>query len=108
MKKEKLDPLKQITNIKTGTKPMSNTISIRVETPEEKAKRLGVPLIHERPVKIEPPSEKDHDFKDILHEEMTRYQNEVVSVCTCGKTIRRKMDDVPCGNQGCPFGYLTN
>jgi len=78
------------------------------ETPEEKAKRLGVPLIHE--VKITPTKDKDNDkeLREMLLCEMTRYQNEVISVCTCGKEITRKIDKTPCGSQGCPFGYETN
>lgn len=77
------------------------------ETPQEKAKRFGVPLIHE--IKIEPIKETDNakELRDMLLCEMTKYQNEVVSICTCGKEITRK-NNKPCGSQGCPFGYETN
>lgn len=81
-----------------------------METPEEKAKRLGVPLQPMSPV-IEV---KEGDRTDIKHAEakmeMMEYLKQVVSVCECGKEITRldEQHKVSCGDQRCPFGYETN
>ncbi len=82
-----------------------------METPQEKATRLGVPLLPQvdLPAYL-PEKERDREAQSEFLKKMAEHMNEIVCVCACGKEITRKeyVDKKACGLNKCPFGYETN
>jgi hypothetical protein len=77
----------------------------KIETPKEKANRLGVKLFPSPIIKPQP-QESEKDLGSQLYKK--RFMEEIIGICeTCGIEITR-MSKSPCGHQLCPFGILTN
>lgn len=75
------------------------------ETPEEKAKRLGVPVLPAAPVHQRPTTGTSSEGVGTYIAAL----NTVVAVCgACAREIRKVETHTPCGNQRCPFGVFSN
>jgi hypothetical protein len=72
-----------------------------IETPQEKAKRLGVPLIPKPFPIINKPLP---DYKDL--QKFKSQIMKVVAICgSCSRELRIN-EKHPCGRGDCPFGTL--
>lgn len=77
------------------------------ETPQQKAERLGVPIIPLLPNLPQPI--KDDKPMQAYKDGVLKIINTPTSVCgACGKVITLATKSEPCGNMYCPFGFITN
>lgn len=76
---------------------------MKMETPEEKAKRIGVVFLPFTPEPVVIIEENNNDWKKQV---LDAIYKEVIAVCECGKEITIKDGEKPCGNPRCPFGRL--
>lgn len=77
------------------------------ETPQQKASRLGIPLIVpiERIIPDQDTLKESGKYKDAMLSQIAK----PIAICGgCGKEITQQDAKNPCGANNCPFGYLTN
>lgn len=75
------------------------------ETPQEKARRMGIPLIApiDRIIPKRDNPATDKSFRDAMLEHLSK----PVAICGgCGKEMLPQDAKSPCGRQDCPFGYI--
>jgi hypothetical protein len=78
-----------------------------MESANEKAKRLGVPLKSTPPYFKEQPQNPLRGTAETMEDKFKRLMNHTTCVCeTCNKELTRQQEH-PCGNMLCPFGRLS-